>query len=184
MDLSQSIVPKSDQINADDLIGGPQTYTVREVKRGNAEQPIDIMLVETDRAYRPSKSMRRVLVDAWGKDSAVYAGRRLTLYRDPEVRFGADKVGGIKISHLSHIASRREIALTVTRGRRSPHMVEPLVDQPAEPTPEQLGACRDVEQLRAWLPVSRPIVRDRINARIAELDAPDEPLIPAATRGA
>ena len=50
MDLTESIAPRSDQINADDLIGGSITYTIREVVLGKAEQPFDFLLVETDRA--------------------------------------------------------------------------------------------------------------------------------------
>lgn len=174
MDISPTIIPDSSQINADDLIPGAVTYTVREVKRGSAEQPIDVMLVETDRAYRPSKSMRRVLIAAWGKESTVYAGRRLTLYRDPEVRFGADRVGGVKISHLSHIRSRMEIALTESRGKRKPHIVEPLPDEPATtgPTDAQIAASTDVNQLRAWYVAADKTHPSRaaILARVDELD--------------
>ena len=53
MDLTESIAPRSDQVNADDLVGGPITYTIREVIQGKAEQPFDFLLVETDRAYSP-----------------------------------------------------------------------------------------------------------------------------------
>ena len=73
VDLTESIAPRSDQVNADDLIAGPITYTVREVVNGKAEQPFDFLLVETDRAYRPSKTMRRVIVNAWGAETASYA---------------------------------------------------------------------------------------------------------------
>jgi hypothetical protein len=93
VDLTQSIEPRSDQVNADDLIGGPITYTVREVIQGKAEQPFDFLLVETDRAYRPSKTMRRVIVNAWGAEASNYAGRRLTLYREPTIKFGGQTVG-------------------------------------------------------------------------------------------
>ena len=80
MDLTESIIPRSDQINADDLIAGPITVTITDAYPGGAEQPVDITLAETPgRAYRPSKSMRRVLVAAWGKQSSAYVGRRLTL---------------------------------------------------------------------------------------------------------
>jgi hypothetical protein len=129
MDLTKSIEPKSDQLNADDIIAGPVTVTIDRVTEGSVEQPVDVHLVEfPGRPYRPSKSMRRVMVSAWGKEAAEYAGRRMTLYRDPEVTFGRDKVGGVKISHLSHIEKRMSLALTVTRGKRSPHVVEPLTD--------------------------------------------------------
>src|SRR5688572_1344037 len=86
MDLTKSIEPKSDQLNAEDLLTGPVTVTIERVTEGSAEQPVDVHLVEfPGRPYRPSKSMRRVMVSAWGKEAAVYAGRRMALYRDPEV---------------------------------------------------------------------------------------------------
>lgn len=130
-DMTESIIPRSDQLNADDLMTGPRTVTVADVKHGSSEQPVDIVTAEfgPERPYKPSKSMRRVLVAAWGKDAAAYVGRRITIYRDPEVKFGADKVGGIRISHLSHINTRLSLALTVTRGRRAPFVVEPLPDE-------------------------------------------------------
>lgn len=127
MDLTDSIAPNSDQLNADDLMAGPRTVTITEVRAGSDEQPVDIHLAEfPGRPWRPSKSMRRVLVAAWGKQSAPYIGRRVTLYRDPEVTFGRDKVGGIKISHLSDIPKQLKVALTVTRGKRAPHVVDVL----------------------------------------------------------
>jgi len=126
MDLTESIIPRSDQINADDLIAGPITYTVREVIKGAAEQPFDFLLVETDRAYRPSKTMRRVIVNAWGADAANYAGRRLTLYREPSIKYGGQEVGGIRISHMSHIAGPVEVMAQTTRGKREKFTVQPL----------------------------------------------------------
>jgi hypothetical protein len=133
MDLTESIAPRSDQVNADDLIGGPQTYTIREVRKGAAEQPFDFMLVETDRAYRPSKTMRRLIVAAWGSDASNYVGKRLTLYREPSIKFGGATVGGIRISHMSGISKRVEEKFQVTRGKRETFTVEPLPDAPATP---------------------------------------------------
>ena len=134
MDLTESIIPRSDQLNAEDFLTGPRTVTVTEVSAGNAEQPVNVHVAEfPDRPFKPSKSMRRVLVAAWGKESSAYVGRRMTLYRDPTVRFGGQDVGGIRISHMSHLDKRLTLALTVTRGKRAPYIVEPLADQPAAP---------------------------------------------------
>lgn len=176
MDLTQTIIPKSDQLNADDLIRGPVTVTVESVSAGAAEQPVDIHLVEyPGRAYRPSKSMRRVLVTAWGPETSEYTGRRLTLYRNPNTKFGGVVVGGIEISHLSHIDKRLPVLLTVTRGKRAPHVVEPLPDVApthAEPTAEQVAATTDIEALRAMHAASTsPRVRALILARRDELNA-------------
>jgi hypothetical protein len=128
VDLTESIAPRSDQVNADDLIAGPITYTVREVITGKAESPFDFMLVETDRAYRPSKTMRRVIVNAWGAEASAYAGRRLTLYREPTIKFGGAVVGGIRISAMSHIDGPVEVMAQVTRGKREKFTVQPLPD--------------------------------------------------------
>ena len=127
MDMTASLAPKSDPLHADDLMAGPVTVTIREVKAGSAEQPVDVVLVEfPGRAYRPSKSMRRVMVNAWGKEAGAYAGHRLTLYRNPEIKFGSEKTGGIEISHLSHIETALTLALTATRGKRKNFTVKPL----------------------------------------------------------
>lgn len=166
MDLSASIIPRSDQWNADDLISGPRTVTVASVSKGSAEQPVDYHLVETpDRCYRPSKSMRRVLVAAWGKESDSHVGRRITLYRDPKVRFGGSEVGGIKISHLSHIEQPLKLALTETRGKRAPHIVEPLPSFPAREWRAEADALTDVAALRALWNEAPESEREYIAAR-------------------
>jgi len=133
-DLSATIAPKSDQINADDLIAGPRTITVTRVSRASEpDQPIAINFDgDNGKPYKPCKSMRRVLVAVWGADGAAYTGRRMTLYCDPDVMFGGMKVGGIRISHVSGIEREKTLALTVTRAKRAPFVVRPLKDEPAK----------------------------------------------------
>lgn len=160
MDLTESIQPRSDQINADDLIPGPATYTIREVVAGKAEHPFDFQLVETDRAYRPSKTMRRVIVAAWGPDAAAYAGRRLTLYREPSITFGGQKVGGIRISHMSHIPGPVEVMAQTTRGKREKFTVQPLTEPSETTTMEVEGLPVD--------PVSLPTVTAQITSLSAQ----------------
>jgi hypothetical protein len=145
VDLTDTIIPRSDQLNAEDLLSGPRTVTITEVRKGaSAEQPVEIVLNEfgPGRPFKPSKTVRRILVGAWGPDASTYAGRRMTIYRDPAVRFGGQDVGGIRVSHLSHIDKPLTLALTVTRGRRAPYVVQPLADAPAPaqaaPTADEL----------------------------------------------
>lgn len=137
MDLTSTIVPRSDQINADDLIAGSVTATIIDVRKGDAEQPVKVVLdvFGEGRPYKPGKSMRRVMVKAWGPDSSAYIGKRLTLFCEPRVRFGSDEVGGIRISHMSGLEKRLVLALTAARGKRVPYVVEPLPDDtPAPPS--------------------------------------------------
>lgn len=129
MDITETLVPKSDQLNAEDLLTGPRTVTVEKVTKGSIEQPVDIHLVEfPGRPFKPSKTVRRLIVAAWGAEASNYTGRKLTLYRDPEIKFGPEKVGGIRVSHLSHIDKPLTISLTETRGKRKPHRIEPLAE--------------------------------------------------------
>ena len=125
--LRDTVVPKSDQLNADDLLAGAITIKVTAVTRGDGEQPISVHYEnENGRPYKPCKSMRRVLIHAWGDDGRQWVGKSMTLYCDPDVQFGGVKVGGIRISHLSHIDRAMDIALTATRGKRTPYRIEVL----------------------------------------------------------
>lgn len=143
-DMSQVIIPKSDQINADDLISGPMTITIRDVQiSGGQEQPVSIFFDGSDKAFRPCKSMSRVLVYGWGADAKAYIGRSLTLYRDPEVKWGGMAVGGIRISHMSHIDSAQTMVLAVTKGSRKPYKVMPLVIDASKPTDDKAQSWTD-----------------------------------------
>lgn len=126
MDISDTLAPNSDQLDAVDLLGGPQTFTITKVSRNNGEQPINVHLAEFPRVWRPGKSMRRVLAACWGKDASVWAGRKVRLYCDESVRFGSEVVGGTRISHLSHIDSPRAVPLIVKRGKSQTFTVNPL----------------------------------------------------------
>lgn len=128
-DMLQTVMPKSDQLNADSLIAG-KTLTIRvtKVSLANGDQPVAISYEgDSGKPYKPCKSMRRVLIHAWGGDGAQYVGRSMTLYCDPSVKFGGADVGGIRISHLSHIERDMTMALTATKASRKPFTVKPLV---------------------------------------------------------
>ena len=124
-EVRDSIVPKSDQLNADDLIAGPITVTITDVKRGDHEQPISVE-VQDNRPYKPCKSMRRVLIAAYSDDPKNWVGKSMTLFCDPEVTWAGVKVGGIRISHMSGIDEPKTFLLTRSRGKRSEVTVLPM----------------------------------------------------------
>ena len=127
IDISKTIAPKSDQLNADDLIAGPKTITVTGIKLVAEDQPVAIHFEGDDgKPYKPCKSMRRVLIKAWGPNGAAYVGRSMTLFLDEQVRFGGAAVGGIRISHLTEIDKPLSMALTATRGTKKAYTVQPL----------------------------------------------------------
>lgn len=152
IDMRKTTIPKSDQLNADDLLG--QTLTIKVTKvslLAEADQPIAIGFEgDGGKPYKPCKSMRRVLVNCWGPDGNAYVGRSMTLYRDDKVAFGGLAVGGIRISHMSHIDGPVTMALTTTRASRKPFTVNPLVvakETPVDSVANGSAAMRDLLEL-------------------------------------
>lgn len=125
--LRSTIVPKSDQLNFEDLLTGPRTIRISDVRPGNDEQPI-IIHYDGDQGhpYKPNKTYRKVLIFAWGEDGRQWIGRSMTLFGDPTVKWGGAEVGGIAISHLSDIPRPINISLTATRGKRVKHEIKVL----------------------------------------------------------
>lgn len=140
-DISDTLAPNSDQLDAVDLIGHPRTFTITKVSKGNAEQPVQIALAEFPRVWRPGKSMRRVLAACWGTDASAWEGRRVRLYCDESVRFGNDVVGGTRIAALSHIDKPKSVPLLVSRGKSATFKVQPLSNEST--TEERIASLRD-----------------------------------------
>ena len=127
MNITDTIDPKVDQLTADHLIGRTMTIRITAVRLTSSEQPCEIAYEgDAGLPYRPGKSMRRVLVHVWGGDVNEYVGRSMRLYRDDDVQFGGLKVGGIRISHMSHIDEPKTLALTAKKGSKKAHKVLPL----------------------------------------------------------
>ena len=190
--LRDTIIPKSDQLNADDLLGTTRTVTVTSVSRGSTpEQPVTINYEgDNGRPYKPCKSMRRVMIHAWGDDGREWVGRSMTLYTDPEVKFGGVKVGGIRISHLSDIPRVMDIALTATKGKRTPYQVQPLevAMYPADRFEKALTKIHEtirsgkmnVDQAIAHCEKTGKLTPD-MKQRVAAYALPDEPAAPEPT---
>lgn len=183
MDITETLAPKSDQMDAEDLIGGARTFTVESVNRGSVEQPVEIRLAEFPRCFRPSKTVRRILAAAWGTDAKLWVGRRMTLFRDPTVVFGGEAVGGIRVSHLSDIDKPITLALMAKRGRRASFTVDPLPATPAVDIDElkhritNAATLDDLDAIAAELKScdlgnARGTVQAAWTARRAELKAP------------
>lgn len=130
--LRMTIIPKSDQLNAEDFLVSNALITVIDANVDpSREQPVWIYNdYDRKRPYKPSKSMRKILVEAWGDDENIWPGRRLIIFRDPEITFGSDKTGGIVISHMSHIKADFKIKLQIKRGKYKEYTIKKLPDEP------------------------------------------------------
>jgi hypothetical protein len=173
MDLTDSIAPKSDQLDAVDLLSGPRTFTIEKVSKNNAEQPFNFHLTEFPRVWRPGKSMRRVIVAAWGPDASKYIGQRITLYCDNTVQFGGEAVGGSRISHMSGIDKPLRVPLLIKRGKSSIFTVQPLAAAAPQPARDWAGEADtlhgNVDALRALWNAARAAGADQ--ATLAHIQA-------------
>ncbi len=124
-DLSSTIVAKSDQLNADDLME-PMTITITKVDKNKSDQPVVIHAAGIQ-PFKPCLTMRRMLISCWGKFKDEWVGRSMTVYCDPAAMWGGKAVGGIRVSHASHIDEPVTKMLAVTRGRKAMFTIMPLI---------------------------------------------------------
>lgn len=151
-----TIEKKTDQLNFEDFLGGvTRIVTVKGVKAGTKEQQYDIAIEGDQRVWRPAVTVLKLLVAAWSDDATLWTGRSAELYGDPEVTFGRDKVGGIRVSRLTNIDGPLSVNLTETRGKRKMHRVDPLPR---------------ADVLRAEWHDATPERREQIKAEVAALE--------------
>lgn len=127
IDINRMVAAKSDQLNADDLVGGARTIRIRDIVETGAEQPLAVFFDGDDgKAWKPSKTAIRCLAAVWGTDAARWIGLSCTIYSDPTVKWGGVAVGGIRVSHAEGLTEPRRLMLAVTRGKKQETIIQPL----------------------------------------------------------
>ena len=187
IDVSATILAKSDQLNADDLIGGRElTVQITGVSKATGDQPVVAAISGGHQPWKPCKTMRRVLVAAWGGDAAQWFGRWLLLYRDDSVKWSGEAVGGIRIRAMSHIPKRVMLSLAATKGKKVTHAID-ILKPPATGaqslhdhveayhacTTAEVFAALEADRTKVWAALSKDdkarlkIASDAAKARIA-----------------
>lgn len=158
-DISETLAPKSDQLDNIDLRNGPpRIFTVTRVDVRDGEQPVSVHLAEFPRPWKPGKNMRRVLAHCWGRESDSWPGKSVELFSDERVKFGNETPGGTRISRISHIDGPQNVPVLVTQGRSGFYKVEPLPEAEAK-----------VASLRFEWQSADPARRKAIEAEVAAL---------------
>lgn len=169
VDIRAATKPKSDQLNYETFLTGPQTFTVSKVTPGDRDHPVFIHMNECPATpYKPSKGMLKCIAqpDGWGDKSSQWVGKSITLYGDPTVIYGGVEVGGIKVAALSDINGDYETLISSRRGIRKPHLIKKIVIQMYD---EQ----KFVANLPAWLKLIEDgkATTDQIIARVEQSGA-------------
>lgn len=138
--LAEALAPKSDQLNAADLMAGPRTLKITNVRISKEDRATKIVLNfegDNGKPWKPCKTMGRGMVMAWAiteGNEKDFIGKSVRVYRDPTVTFGAEgEIGGIRISHLSHIDKPVHAKLMVSKGKYQTFTFAPLPSEVAKP---------------------------------------------------
>lgn len=133
MDISKTLLAKSDQLNALDLSGAPIVATIKAVRPGDKDHPIFIDLEGMDgRPWKPSLGMRRTLSKGWGTETDVWIGRLVKLVNNPEVVYAGKAVGGVEVVAMSHIDKAFMLPKRVNQKKSVPHHVDVLAEHATE----------------------------------------------------
>lgn len=140
--MKVTIKKKTDQLNYEDFLGGvTRTVTITGYRELDGEQDYEISIAEDKRFWRPPVTDVKKLVALWGDESDTWIGRRVTLAGDPDVMFGGQKVGGIRVIAMSDIGDKpRPLTLAVSRNQKRTFTIKPLPD--ADPTAARITALR------------------------------------------
>jgi hypothetical protein len=148
-DMSSTIVAKSDQINAADLIGTNRTIVIKEVRiKAGDDQPVTVLIEGDKKGFRPCKGVRRLMVRVWGADASKYIGQAMTLFCDPSVTWAGKEEGGIRVSHMSGLDEEIVEYMRISRAATKPYKIFPLVKQSAANATQQ-AAELTIDQARA-----------------------------------
>jgi predicted RNA-binding protein len=149
-DLSDTIVAKSDQLNAADLMGADKvikvTGVVKYVDKGENKFYLNYE-GDSNRPYKPSLTMRRIITELWTTDGNLYPGRSIKLFRDPEITFGKEKCGGIVINAMSNIKGQATVRQQVSQRVYKTFIIDKL-------EPKELPPLNDVTFAK-WLTAAK-----------------------------
>lgn len=107
--IRKAAEPKSDQLNAVDLIGDVKimikivSVSVDLSKEQRVTVQAQYLNGEKIRPFKPCKNMQNCMIQGWGDEENTYAGKYLELFRDPKAIYAGQEVGGIRISGMSNI---------------------------------------------------------------------------------
>ena len=182
-DITPYSAPGGDEFSFMDVADKPRIVKIVAVTRSNdMKRGLNIVLEGfEDRPWKPGKNMQRVL-HLWGTRSSQLVGHRLRLYGDPEVTYGKEKPGGVRISHMDGIDEVKTVPVRFKRGKSSAYVVRPLSELEAVAetstgavTLEQINAAVTVDELRALWNASLPAdFQAAITNRAKELENADK----------
>lgn len=154
LDISDTLLASSNQMNAADIMGVEPVVQVRNVsKASDPKQPIVMEITGGYKPFLPCKTVRRILAEAWGPDAGKWVGRWMQLYREPTVVYAGEEVGGLRLRALSDIPGGMTVKLKERKtGKpteyRIAKLTPPTAQQPAERDPLRVAIKSALDEKR------------------------------------
>lgn len=116
-DIAHTLVAKSDQLNAADIIGTEKLLTITKVDVKSGDQPVTIHYEgENGRPWKPALTARRILSALWGTESDKWVGHTVAVHNDLTVVYAGEEVGGVRPHAATGIETTQIIKLKEKRG--------------------------------------------------------------------
>lgn len=132
MSMREFLTIKTDRFNYEHFISGPKTLKVSRLgKKVDQGKPRLLVFFEghEDTPYWVPLGMAKCIAspDGWGESPfADWVGRSMTLFGEPTVQYGGKELGGVRVSHLSHIEKPYTTKISIRRGVRIDYEILPL----------------------------------------------------------
>ena len=132
MNIREFVKIKSDRLNFEDFIMGSQEFTISKLGRKVDQGNVRLLMIFEGRESTPywvPKGMVKCLSnpEGWGESEfSEWIGRKVRLFGEPTVVYAGKELGGIRISHISHIAAPYSTKITERRGVRIDYVISPL----------------------------------------------------------
>jgi hypothetical protein len=137
LDISSTILAKSNQLNAEDLMSGPKVLKITNVDLDMSQkQPVSVHYEGGEgRPFKPCKGMRNVLSSLWSPDASQWIGRSVRVYMDPTAVFQGKETNGTRINGASDIECNKNVTISESRYRKVTYLVEKIeaVEQKQRP---------------------------------------------------
>jgi hypothetical protein len=104
--MRAELLRPSDYIRAADLNGKDVTVTIKEVvakyemiyQGGRKEKKAVLYFEGSEKGFVLSAKVNlKAIIAQHGNETDNWVGKKITLYEDPDVMFGKEKVGGIRV---------------------------------------------------------------------------------------
>lgn len=143
LDISDTLLANSNQLNAVDIMGAPATVQITHAARQNdPKQPLVLTITGGFKPFLPCKTVRRILTEAWTADAARWVGKWMVLYREPSVVYAGEEVGGVRVKALSDFPGATIKLKERKTGKPTEYRIERL-------TPPVTGM--DLPTFRGWI---------------------------------